>query len=81
MAIISLTHGGSPKEAELITCRWADHRKVPQVAFRLDWAKHGRLAPFKRSDALLDVLPIGVLVPPALTLLVEFRVDTVWLTI
>jgi len=59
-----LLHGGSPKGAELIASRWADHRKVAQVAFRPDWGKHGRSAPFKRNDAMLDVLPIGVLVFP-----------------
>ena len=59
-----LMHGKSPKGAEKIAARWADHRKVPQVAFRPDWTKHGRSAPFKRNDAMLDVLPIGVLVFP-----------------
>ena len=59
-----LLHGGSPKGAELIAARWADHRKVPQIAFRPDWTKHGKAAPFKRNDALLDVLPVGVLVFP-----------------
>lgn len=59
-----LLHGGSPKGAELIASRWADHRKVPQVAFRPDWAKHAKAAPFKRNDAMLDALPIGVLVFP-----------------
>ncbi|MEF9601610.1 DUF2493 domain-containing protein [Paracoccus sp. PXZ] len=59
-----LLHGGSPKGAELIASRWADHRKVPQVAFRPDWTKHGKAAPFKRNDAMLDVLPVGVLVFP-----------------
>src|SRR5713101_9821589 len=28
-----LLHGGSPKGAERIAARWADHRKVPQIAF------------------------------------------------
>ena len=59
-----LLHGGSPKGAELIASRWADHRKVPQVAFRPDWTKHAKAAPFKRNDAMLDVLPVGVLVFP-----------------
>jgi hypothetical protein len=59
-----LLHGGSPKGAELIASRWADHRKVPQVAFRPDWTKHGKAAPFKRNDQMLDVLPVGVLVFP-----------------
>ena len=59
-----LLHGGTPKGAELIASRWADHRKVPQVAFRPDWTKHAKAAPFKRNDAMLDVLPVGVLVFP-----------------
>ncbi|BEV13199.1 DUF2493 domain-containing protein (plasmid) [Asticcacaulis sp. DW145] len=57
-----LVHGGSPKGAELIAAKWADHRKVPQVAFKPDWTKHGKSAPFKRNDQMLDVLPIGVIV-------------------
>mgnify|MGYP000521182455 CR=1 FL=1 len=40
---------------------WADHRKVPQVAFKPDWTRHAKAAPFKRNDQMLDVLPIGVL--------------------
>ena len=59
-----LLHGGTPKGAELIASRWADHRKVPQIAFKPDWTKHGKAAPFKRNDALLDTLPVGVLVFP-----------------
>jgi hypothetical protein len=57
-----LMHGGTPKGAELIASRWADNRKVSQVAFRPDWTKHGNAAPFKRNDSMLDVLPVGVLV-------------------
>lgn len=59
-----LLHGGTPKGAELIASRWADTRKVPQIAFKPDWTKHGKAAPFKRNDEMLDVLPIGVLVFP-----------------
>jgi len=29
-----LLHGGSPKGAERIAAKWADHRKVPQIAFK-----------------------------------------------
>jgi hypothetical protein len=60
-----LMHGGSPKGAELIAARWADNRKVPQVAFKPDWTKHAKAAPFKRNDQMLDVLPIGVITSPA----------------
>ncbi|GAC1487543.1 MAG: DUF2493 domain-containing protein [Acetobacteraceae bacterium] len=59
-----LLHGGSPKGAERIAACWADARKVPQVAFRPDFARHKNAAPFKRNDQLLDVLPIGVVVFP-----------------
>lgn len=59
-----LLHGGSPKGAELIAAKWADHRKVPQVAFKPDWTKHAKAAPFKRNDAMLEILPIGVIVFP-----------------
>ncbi len=59
-----LLHGGSPKGAELIAVKWADNRKVMQVAFKPDWTKHGKSAPFKRNDAMLEALPVGVLVFP-----------------
>ncbi|ABS66020.1 conserved hypothetical protein [Xanthobacter versatilis] len=56
-----LLHGGSPKGAERIAARWADHRNVPQIAFKPDWTRHAKAAPFKRNDQMLDVLPIGVM--------------------
>jgi len=59
-----LLHGSSHKGAERIAARWADHRKVPQITFKPDWSRHGKAAPFKRNDQILDVLPIGVIVFP-----------------
>ena len=59
-----LLHGGSPKGGEFIASRWADHCKVPQIAFKPDWTRHAKAAPFKRNDALLAALPIGVIVFP-----------------
>lgn len=59
-----LLHGGSPKGAELIAAKWADARKVPQVSFRPNWTKHAKAAPFRRNDALLEALPIGIVVFP-----------------
>jgi hypothetical protein len=59
-----LLHGGSPRGAELIAAKWAAQRNVPQVAFRPDWTKHAKAAPFKRNDAMLAVMPIGVIVFP-----------------
>jgi hypothetical protein len=59
-----LLHGGTPKGAERIAACWANNRKVPQVAFKPDWTRHAKAAPFKRNDQMLDVLPIGVIVFP-----------------
>ena len=59
-----LLHGGSPKGAELIGAKWATTRKVPQVAFRPDWTKHAKAAPFKRNDLMLTMMPLGVMVFP-----------------
>ena len=59
-----LLHGGGPKGAERIAACWADNRKVAQVAFRPDFGRHKNAAPFKRNDALLETLPIGVVVFP-----------------
>ena len=56
-----LLHGGSPKGAELIASKWATTRKVSQIAFKPDWTKHAKAAPFKRNDAMLELLPTGVL--------------------
>ena len=57
-----LLHGGSPKGAERIASTWAANRKVPQVAFKPDWTKHAKAAPFKRNDLMLDCMPIGVVI-------------------
>ncbi|RWL15121.1 MAG: DUF2493 domain-containing protein [Mesorhizobium sp.] len=59
-----LLHGGSPKGAELIAAKWADNRNVPQVAFKPDWTKHAKAAPFRRNDQMLGAMPIGIIVFP-----------------
>lgn len=59
-----LLHGGSPKGAEKITASWADNRQCPQIAFETVWIRYGKAAPFKRSDRLLEILPIGLVVLP-----------------
>ena len=61
---MTLLHGGSPRGAELIASKWATARKVPQIVFRPDWTKHAKAAPFRRNDAMLETLPIGVLAFP-----------------
>lgn len=59
-----LLHGGSPRGAERIAACWADNRKVAQVVFKPDWARHRNAAPFKRNDQMLEALPIGVVAFP-----------------
>ena len=59
-----LLHGGSPKGAEHIAALWAKNRNVPQIAFKPDCTRHTKAAPFKRNDAMLDAMPIGVIVFP-----------------
>ena len=56
-----LVHGGSPKGAEKIAACWADNRKCQQIVFKPDWKRHGKAAPFKRNDALLEAMPIGLI--------------------
>jgi hypothetical protein len=41
---------------------------VPQIGFAPDWTKHGRAAPFKRNDEMLEILPKGVMHFPPLAL-------------
>src|SRR3546814_18778693 len=55
---------GAPRGAELIAAKWADNRGVQQVVFKPDWARHQKAAPFKRNDAMLEVMPIGVIAFP-----------------
>jgi len=55
-------HGGSPRGAERIAACWADSRKV--IAFRPDWARHAKAAPFIRNDQMLEAMPIGLIVFP-----------------
>ncbi len=59
-----LLHGGSKKGCDHIAALWAKERKVPQVAFRPDFAAHNRAAPFKRNDDMLALDPRAVIVFP-----------------
>jgi hypothetical protein len=59
-----LIHGGTPKGAEKAAACWADNRKVTQIAFRPDWTRDGKAAPFKRNDRMLDIVPTGVVIFP-----------------
>jgi hypothetical protein len=57
-----LIHGGTPKGAEKIAACWANRRNVTQIAFKPDWAKDGKTAPFKRNDRMLEIMPVGIIV-------------------
>ena len=58
-----LLHGGGPG-IEKIAASWAEARGVNQVICRPDWNAHGKAAPFRRNDELLNLLPKGVIAFP-----------------
>ena len=57
-----LIHTGGAKGADRIAACWAASRKVPEIPFKPEWSIHGRSAPFKRNDRMLEELPKGVIV-------------------
>ncbi|MGQ3179324.1 MAG: DUF2493 domain-containing protein [Blastomonas fulva] len=57
-----LLHGATPTGAERAAACWAETRKVPQVAFRPDWNRHKKSAPFKRNDRMIEAMPVGLVV-------------------
>ena len=58
-----LVHGGGPG-VEKIAASWAQARGVDQIICRPDWNAHGKAAPFRRNDDLLNLLPKGVIAFP-----------------
>ena len=58
-----LVHGGGPG-VEKIAAQWAERHGVHQVVCKPDWNRHGRAAPFRRNDELLNLLPKGVIAFP-----------------
>ena len=58
-----LVHGGGPG-TEKIAASWAEARGVDQIVCRPDWNAHGRAAPFRRNDDLLNLLPKGIIAFP-----------------
>ena len=58
-----LVHGGGPG-VEKIAAQWAETNGVHQVVCRPDWNRHGRAAPFRRNDELLNLIPKGLLAFP-----------------
>ena len=60
---LCIRHGGGPG-VEKIAARWAERNGVHQVVCKPDWNAHGRAAPFRRNDELLNLLPKGVIAFP-----------------
>ena len=58
-----LVHGGGPGVERLAT-QWAERNGVHQIVCKPDWDRHGRAAPFRRSDELLALLPKGLVAFP-----------------
>ncbi len=58
-----LVHGGGPG-VEKIAASWAERNGVHQIVCKPDWDRHGRAAPFRRNDDLLNLLPKGVIAFP-----------------
>ena len=58
-----LVHGGGPG-VERIAAQWAERNGVHQIVCKPDWQRHGRAAPFRRNDELLNLLPKGVIAFP-----------------
>ena len=58
-----LVHGGGPG-VEKIAAQWAEHNGVHQIVCGPDWNRHGRAAPFRRNDELLNLLPKGLIAFP-----------------
>lgn len=59
-----LVHGATGTGGEHIAACWARNNDVPQDPRKPDWDKHGKAAPFKRNDVMLEIMPKGVIVFP-----------------
>ena len=60
---IVIVHGGGPG-VDRIAARWAERNGVHQIVCKPDWQRHGRAAPFRRNEELLNLLPRGVIAFP-----------------
>ena len=60
---IVIVHGGGPG-VDRIAAQWAERNGVHQIVCKPDWNRHGRAAPFRRNEELLNLLPKGVIAFP-----------------
>ena len=51
---IFICHKGGKHGAEMIAARWARARGISQAVFAPRWSAHGKAAPFKANDEMLD---------------------------
>ena len=59
-ADLVIVHGGGPG-VDRIAARWAERNGVHQVVVKPDWERHGRAAPFRRNDEMLNLMPKGLI--------------------
>ena len=62
-ANLVLVHGGGPG-VDRVAAQWAERNGLNQIVCKPDWDAHGRAAPFRRNDELLNLLPKGVIAFP-----------------
>ena len=55
-----IVHGGGPG-TDRLAAQWAESNGVDQVVCKPDWTRHGRAAPFRRNDEMLNLLPKGLI--------------------
>lgn len=60
---MALVHTAYPTGADKIAADWASNRKVTAIPYPPNFVKHSRAAaPFKRNEAIIEMLPVGIIV-------------------
>lgn len=59
-----LLHGSNASGGEHIASLWAKARKVAQIAFKPEWNRYKKAAPFRRNDQMLETLPKALIACP-----------------
>ncbi len=57
------TFTATRKGPKLIAAKWATNRKIPQIAFKPDWTRRAKAAPFKRNDGMPDNTALSFIEP------------------
>jgi len=64
LGAIVVVHGGLTRGVDRIAAIWGRKRNVPQMTCKPDFATHGRAAPFRRNDDMLELSPRAVIIFP-----------------